>query len=240
MQPLDYWKLCDELNIIQAALLILDLDPAKNEDYIMQWEPQHLPEGFSAIFAALKGAVSSKALPATVMFSEERTEYDYMGETRTAYIPSKTPDWNLMMIKVQDLKQWLLNHNLMPDFFFPDGVDHRNYLDPNNQFYAPKLAAAVKSWEAVTSNPNNLKKMSPRKALEKWLRENAAQFGLTKEDGSHNEQGIEQISKVANWKPEGGATKTPSGVSMNLTTPLQVAANTDNFSTDEDETAIPF
>jgi hypothetical protein len=43
----------------------------------------------------------------------------------------------------------------------------------------------------------------------KWLREHAAEFGLTDDDGKPNETGIEEAAKVANWQPTGGAPKTP-------------------------------
>ena len=50
---------------------------------------------------------------------------------------------------------------------------------------------------------------TPKQALLKWLGEHAAEFELAGEDGKPNESGIEEIAKVANWKPEGGAPKTP-------------------------------
>lgn len=50
---------------------------------------------------------------------------------------------------------------------------------------------------------------TPKQALEKWLRENAADFGLTDEDGSPVNLAIEECSKVANWKLDGGPPKTP-------------------------------
>jgi hypothetical protein len=34
MEALDYWRLCDELNVIQAALLVADCDPSSNEESI--------------------------------------------------------------------------------------------------------------------------------------------------------------------------------------------------------------
>jgi len=42
-----------------------------------------------------------------------------------------------------------------------------------------------------------------------WLRQHANEFGLTKEDGNPNEQGIEEVAKIANWDTKGGAPKTP-------------------------------
>ena len=57
-----------------------------------------------------------------------------------------------------------------------------------------------------TSFPNN---PNGHKALIVWLRQHANEFGLTKEDGNPNEQGIEDVAKIANWDTRGGAPKTP-------------------------------
>ena len=35
-------------------------------------------------------------------------------------------------------------------------------------------------------------------------------------DGAPNKGGIEEICKVANWKPEGGATPTPTSVQAEI------------------------
>ena len=45
----------------------------------------------------------------------------------------------------------------------------------------------------------------------KWLREHASEYGLSDEEGKPNETGIDEVSKVANWQPKGGALKTPGG-----------------------------
>lgn len=78
-------------------------------------------------------------------------------------------------------------------------------LDPENPRYAPKLAAAVRAWQAVTDPGTK----TPKQATEKWLLEHAAEFSLTDEEGDPNKQGIKEVAKVANWKPLGGAPRTP-------------------------------
>nr|VFJ55972.1 MAG: hypothetical protein BECKFW1821B_GA0114236_102512 [Candidatus Kentron sp. FW] len=81
------------------------------------------------------------------------------------------------------------------------------YLDPNNPRYAPKLAAAVRAWQAVT-NPG---RRSPKKALEEWLREHAMEYDLIHPDGKPIELAIDDCAKIANWQLGGGAPKTPGG-----------------------------
>lgn len=64
----------------------------------------------------------------------------------------------------------------------------------------------MRAWQAIT-DPG---KVSPKQALTKWLRENAAEFGLSDDEGKSNETGIEEVAKVDNWKPGGGSPKTPT------------------------------
>jgi hypothetical protein len=82
------------------------------------------------------------------------------------------------------------------------------YLDPRNPNHSRKLAAAISAWQALASDPDMLAKRHPKTVALNWLRANAHSFGLLKPDGKVNEQGIEDIAKVVNWKPEGGAPKS--------------------------------
>ena len=126
-----------------------------------------------------------------------------------AIIYRVNPDWSKSSVSVDVLKAWLSSRGLRKGFFFPDAAmtDIPGYLDPNHLRYAPKLAAAVRAWQAVT-DPNG---RSPKQAMDKWLREHAAEFGLSDDEGKPNETGIEEVAKVANWLPGGGAAKTPGG-----------------------------
>jgi hypothetical protein len=142
-----------------------------------------------ATTSALTGAIKSGRIP--VHSVEENREHDlYEG----VYISSA------------EVKSWLSSKGVRSGFFFPDvNADSPDYLDPNHPRYAPKLAAAVRAWQAVTDSGGK----SAKQALLKWLREHAAEFGLTDDDGKQNETGIEEAAKVANWQMTGGAPKTP-------------------------------
>lgn len=113
-------------------------------------------------------------------------------------------DWKLTTVSREDLVAWLTARGVRSGFFFPTGSSGPDYLCPKNPRYAPKLAAAVRAWLAVT-DPNG---RHPKQALAKWLREHAAEFSLTDDEGKPNETGIEETAKVANWQPGGGAPKT--------------------------------
>jgi hypothetical protein len=73
------------------------------------------------------------------------------------------------------------------------------------------LAATIEAWKAVTADEELRRGKSVKQALAVWLRQHANEFGLTKDDGNPNEQGIEEIAKIANWDIRGGAPKTPGG-----------------------------
>lgn len=117
------------------------------------------------------------------------------------------PDWNLTTVHIDALRAWLTNRGICTGFFFPTATDTPDYLDPNHPRYAPKLAAVVRAWQA-TGDESATKGKSAKQALSKWLRENAASFKLSDEEGKPNETGIEECAKVANWQDKGGAPKT--------------------------------
>lgn len=109
-------------------------------------------------------------------------------------------------ISRDDIVSWLSGRGVRTGFFFLDSSDAPDYLDKNNARYAAKLAAAVRAWQAVT----DVQGRTPKQALAKWLREHAAEFGMTDDEGKPNETAIEEASKLANWQPGGGAPKTLS------------------------------
>jgi len=217
MESLDYWRLCDEISVIDAALLIVGEDPSPSRDNIENWSSQSCPNGYAAARTALINAILGKRLDATLRYPARvlgDDEYPNIGEEvyskgQNYEIAFKNvPDWKLSTIRVESLKAWLLSRGFKTGFFFADHIDAPSYLDAAHPCYAPKLAAAVDAWQAIASDESLLNGKTPKQAIEKWLRENASRFGLSDDDGNPNKDGIEQISKVANWRPEGGAAKT--------------------------------
>ena len=128
------------------------------------------------------------------------------GADGAPYVIVPDPDWNMTTVEVENLKIWLRSRGFTSGFFFPNEEAGRpGYLDPKNPRYPPKLAAAVSAWIAV-EDPHG---RSPKQSLDRWLREHAAEFGLTDDDGNPVNTAMEECSKVANWQPGGGASKTP-------------------------------
>lgn len=193
----NYWRLCDYMSIHQATMLMLGRNPENTS--CRRTKERDLPEGYDAVQTALVHAAKKRLIEVEVRYHEndagDKSEFVNIDET---------------IVKVESLKNYLQAQGVKGGFFFPEQSDDRDYLDPKNSCYAPKLSAPVKSWEAVTADAQATNGKTPKQALEKWLNLNAAAFGLVKEDGTPNKQGINEITKVANWNPGGGAPKTPS------------------------------
>lgn len=199
----DYWRLCDELSVRQAALLTVGCDPASEIGaHCDGWKLHDQPEGYEAA----KNAIG-RALRRGLLRGEHWEESDYDMNGNEIGFLGNTTDINRSYVERDSLARWLLDRGINKGFFAPaqSSLSLPGYLDKTNPRYAPKLAAAVSAWTAVT-DPGQL---HPKKALDKWLREHAAEFGLSDDEGKPNEQGIEETSKVANWRPGGGPGKTP-------------------------------
>jgi len=204
MDSFDYWRLCDELTVVQAALLIAGCDPSSDAADIESWNLRDRPIGYEAAKTAISNALRRGVIAGDIIpFSE----YDDSG----AYRPvNGSMDLVSSRVEVASLREWLAGRGLKVGFFFPRETNSPDYLDPSHPRYAPKLAAAVRAWLAAGDDSAVIGK-SPKQALAKWLREHALEFGLTDDEGKPNETGIEEAAKVANWQLTGGAPKTPGG-----------------------------
>ncbi len=199
--PLDYWRLCDRLSVVQAAMLIVGEDPGV---------PHHTrgedPQGYCAAQVAVERAIRAEDLPA---------EDDGINAGYHAYYTT---------VAVDDLRNWLRSRGFKTGFFFPEPQQTEpDYLNELHERYSPKLAAAIEAWKAVSADPTLTANKTVKQALVIWLRQHANRFGLTKEDGNPNEQGIEEVAKIANWDAKGGPPKR----SAETHPPIQAIAKMD-------------
>ncbi|MCB1901783.1 hypothetical protein [Cognatazoarcus halotolerans] len=226
------WRLANPLTVHQAAALIAGYDPnwvrfnSLHEAWLENehgWRESNGVSWVKTAFAALVNAINAGSLKAVIRRDARMQGWDENpnhgeslrplsdegGGIRNGFEPAviycESPDWGKTTVAVPDLVAWLEASNVRTGFFFPAANEAPDYLDPNNPRYAPKLAAAVRAWQAVTDTGGK----TPKQALAKWLREHAAEFGMTDDEGKPNETGIEEAAKMANWQPGGGAPKTP-------------------------------
>jgi hypothetical protein len=105
MDALDYWRLCDELSVVQAALLIVGKDPSGLQAIIDSQAPSDMPSGYAAAKSALINAIRSKQLRANIV---ETGDEDFTA-----------PDWHYTAVNVGDLKLWLSLRGFESGFSFP-------------------------------------------------------------------------------------------------------------------------
>lgn len=200
---MDYWRLMDTLTVFQAIMLMINQNPTLYKSWeIEKKDDFRKPENYTVLKTFLCHAIKDNKI--------QVKDNWIMEEDNNGDPISGSVDIDRTVLYVDSLKEHLLSKGINTGFFFSGSQDSRPYMNRDNVYYAPKLAAAVQAWSEITENWDDNNGRTPKQLLEKWLRENASAYGLTKDDGSPNEQGILEISKIANWKPEGGATKTPS------------------------------
>ena len=204
LSVLDLWRLCDQLTIVQAALLLSGHDPSHLQDSVESQSSRNRPDGYEAAKAAITRALSLELVKGE---RKEIPTYDYDGHLDGTQFG--TIDVGTSLVDVDSLRNWLsVNKMITTGFFFSGEGRVKDYLNPEHPRYSFKLAAVILAWEAMEGA--DLEGRSPKSALEKWLREHAAQFNLSDNDGKPNETGISECAKVANWQITGGAPKTPS------------------------------
>jgi hypothetical protein len=236
MQGIDYWRIADHYSIVQAAILACDEDP-QDLQYSVERSTAHRPVGYVAIRTALFNAVRSGKLQ-TQTLEYELDEYGHEAGL----------DIHSTLIAVSDLDAFLRARGIVCEIFDRSGLEVAGHLRPDHPQRPLKLDAAIKAWTAVTSDPSSLRGRSPKQALAKWLTEHAKELGLLNKDGNPNTTGIEEICKVANWKPGGGATPTPAPQTLAQPPALQrlpapasrtLTGPREDFSADLDD-EIPF
>lgn len=202
-EKIDAWRICTSLGIFDAASLMAGTYPAAIRNphgapYLR--EETDLDDIFQAYIAAIKNAIRDGSLEAGIKYYPlEQNEY------------SPRMDWSATIVKASNLTAWLSSRGITSGFFFPSQDDSKpSYLDDKSPHYAPKLAAAIRAWEAVTSDQKLLEGRTPKQALVRWLNLHASHYGLTKDDGTPNATGVEETAKMANWDTAGGAPKTPA------------------------------
>lgn len=205
MDELDNWRLCDELNIVQAAILFCGHDPSSDLAGVEDWDIENRPKGYEGIKTAISVALGKKLIEGQL-----NPILEYHVELEDSFPVEDSIDLTKSWVEVESLRSWLASRGVCKGFFFPTAIGTPDYLDSDHPRYAPKLAAAVKAWLACADESAHQGR-SVKNILIKWLREHASEFSLSDDDGNLNEMGIEETAKVANWRPGGGAPKTPGG-----------------------------
>jgi len=208
MQGIDLWKLLTEYSIVHAALLIAGYSPDeadRHQEHTLGSKCQGYTPAKTALYNAVRSGNLTPAKLALDIDQNDGSEYISIHST---------------LISVSDLDAFTKARGVVCEFFDRPERSGAHSMAPSNPFFSKKLDAANRAWAAVTSDPDRLRGKSPKQALQAWLVENAQGLGLLNKDGQPNQTGIEEICKVANWKPEGGATPTQAAMPQSKPAPL--------------------
>lgn len=211
MESLDDWRLCEEVTVVQAILLVIGRDPAVFQDYVEGFDlsKRKRPIRYDAVKAAITHAILSEQLPAKFRTRAGESDGDeHCNSLDPMSLCKAEPDWQMTVVAVKDLRTWLIAKSFQSEFFLTEPTSGPRYLDVQDPCYSPKLAAAIGAWEAVRNDRSATKGKSVKRALANWLRKHAKRYRLLKADGKPNEQGIDEVAKIANWDTKGGAPKT--------------------------------
>jgi hypothetical protein len=163
MDRIKRWKLADELVAFQIAHLISGFDPSEFESDAYDRWPDEVKAELSPYLNAIKNAARSGK------FQFKPVEFREYNEI----------DWDASTINVDSFCDRMRSRYFVDGFFITNGANPEGLADSTSVFYAPKLAAAVRAWNEVTSNQEALSGKTPKKALEIWLRKHANEYGLT-------------------------------------------------------------
>ncbi len=195
MTDLERWKIVKQFTIFQIVLLISGYDPTDSDDFPFSRWTEEARHKTLPMLKALEQAIEDGTLP---LHKTVRTEDGAI-------------DFRFSLVHVKELKAWLTVVGVRDGYFIApaSAMEADEIEDHRGRYYAPKLAAAMAAWKAVTSDPDRLSGKSPKQALTLWLKENAERYSLLNKDQSPNLTGIEEVAKVANWQAAGGAPTTP-------------------------------
>ena len=210
-KPSKFWRLADSVTIVQAALLIIDIEPEGVEERIEHSDAEK-PEDYIAARDSILSAVQSGTLEGKIEYDNEQyvnpeAYVDDFGLTPDTIIVDSDVAYNKSRVLVTSLIKWLHKRGFEAAAF-GKAQEESDFRDPQHPRYSQKLLAAVEAWENYDSKSHELGR--PKQRLTRWLESNARRLGLTHGDGNLKKSTIEEIAKVANWDTGGGAPKTSS------------------------------
>ena len=194
-----FWRLAEKLSVVQAALLMIGIEPQELASSVENWVDTRKPTNYIAARESIIRGIQSNSLEGNIKF---RTVEDFNGNV----ISENQLDFEASEVQVTSLIEWLDKNGFVTVAFKKADKKPKSYLDTQHPRYSPKLAAVVEAWESFDPESNDVG--TPKQRLMKWLRLNASRFGITREDGSPSENVIEELAKVANWSTAGGAPKS--------------------------------
>lgn len=115
LQHLEHWRYCRELNVLQAALLTIEIDPSSEQGaYCEEWKVHERPRGYEAVKTAIanalvRGEIKGRLIPLY--------EYDINTGNVIDELPGSV-DLVSSRVEVGSLSEWFISAGKLPRFFF--------------------------------------------------------------------------------------------------------------------------
>ena len=195
------WLAADEVTAIQAALLILNIEPQEFADEVEGLDADAQPVGYHAAKQIILAGLRGNSLNGSIAYV--KVDDPFFSEFKT---DSEEIDLSKSTVKLASLIAWVNNHDYPTDFLRSDKDNRSGFRDPSHSRYSPKLVAAVEAWENFDSKADEPGSVKQR--MVRWLALNAERLGLTDGDGGPpSEKALKDIAAIANWDTKGGAPR---------------------------------
>ncbi len=198
-----FWRLAETVNVIQAALLIIGVEPQSIEHNVEILRPEQRPQDYIAARNAIVSAIENGVLQGSIKRREIPSDLRVVPSNRDRDLG---PDYSISSVSVLSLIHWLDERGFETEAFKLPANAPLGFRDPSHSRYSPKLMAVVDAWESFDSELHE--PGTPKQRIMKWLRAHADKYGLIDDRGNFLENVIEELAKVANWKTKGGASRS--------------------------------
>lgn len=198
--PLQTWRNCAEVSIVQAALLMLDIEPQGLASKVENLSDDDQPIGYLAARQALESAVRSGGLEG------ELKPIDFTNVIGAPQDPFDALDYHSSFVMMADLKRWLgdIDHNC--DLISKPTPEVDPWRDKKHERYSRKLSAAISAWEQYGEYADY--SGTTKQKIERWLSENAIHLELINKDtGLPATSVIEEMAEIVNWDDGPGRRK---------------------------------
>lgn len=199
VKPNPIWKLALQVSVVEAALLLIDIEPQGVSSAIENWSDDNKPNGYLAAREAIVSGLRHKTIDGDIRYREYRDEHG------NYEVDQDSVEYHTSRVTLFDLQIWLKGRRYFEGFLMESDERTAGFRDKKHPRYSAKLAAVVEAWEAYDEESNEAGR--PKQRLAKWLRLNAGRFGLTNDEGLPSETVVDALAKVANWGTSGGAPK---------------------------------
>jgi hypothetical protein len=185
LDDMEIWDLCGEMTVVQATLFCSGVNPTWAQDVVESQIDLDRPKGYDALKSLILGGLRS-------------------GEITGRPVPHQ--DDATDGLGLLDPKRSIVEMDSLRRFMGERGIEMSSRCG-NKVSLPPKLLAACKAFMATESLP--LKGKTRKQLITQWLTEHAAEHGLVDKKGNRIESAIEEIARIANPDPLGGAPRTP-------------------------------